>query len=372
MRVFLTSPWIPAEWVRAHGLEACGLWFAEHFRAAGNEATSREQPVLRLAAGVCAFAESVVRFAETHPDSAVVFTTACDQLRRGFDEAAFRGASRAFLFNLPATQTPVARQIYRAELERLGQFLLDLGGVMPTPERLHGEMLCTDETRRRLRAAAPGASARSFAESIARYHVDGTFLEPSPFTGKPGTRNQKSDGIQKPDASISGPVRDFTTPGPEPRATHSGFRTSNVHAVPLALVGGPLSAADWDLFDAIESVGGRVVLNATQTGERSLSPVFPAGADPFDALADGYLQNIADVFQRPNTRLYAWLKPRLLARYSRGIVLWHFTGCDLWRAEMQTLREFAGLPVLSLEAEESAVLSSRDINRLQAFVETLT
>ena len=44
MRVFLTSPWIPAEWVRAHGLEPRGIWFAEKFRP--------DPPP--LAAGVCA------------------------------------------------------------------------------------------------------------------------------------------------------------------------------------------------------------------------------------------------------------------------------------------------------------------------------
>jgi len=79
-----------------------------------------------------------------------------------------------------------------------------------------------------------------------------------------------------------------------------------------------------------------------------------------------------DVFQRPNTRFYAWLKPRLLDRHVRGIVLWHFTGCDLWRAEWQTLREVSGLPVLLLEADEAAGVSPRDANRLQAFVEMLT
>jgi len=78
-----------------------------------------------------------------------------------------------------------------------------------------------------------------------------------------------------------------------------------------------------------------------------------------------------DVFQRPNTRLYSWLKERLAARKVRGIVLWHFTGCDLWRAEAQTLRETFGLPVLPLEAGEAAGVTPRDANRLQAFVETL-
>ena len=43
----------------------------------------------------------------------------------------------------------------------------------------------------------------------------------------------------------------------------------------------------------------------------------------------------------------------------RGIVLWHFTGCDLWRAEAQTLREAFGLPVLLLEAAENRAPPAR-------------
>jgi len=294
MRVFLTSPWIPEEWIRAHGLEPRGIWSAEEFR----------RGALPLSAGLCAFAEAAVRFAGAQTDSAVIFTTSCDQLRRGFDAATLHGQRRAFLFNLPATQTPVAKQIYRADLERLGQFLLELGGSAPRPEILRREMLQADEARRRLHEAAPVPA-----------------------------ENQ----------------------------------------VPLALVGGPLSAVDRNLFNAIATAGGCVALNATESGERSLCPAFDLNAcgDPFDALVTGYFENIVDVFQRPNTRLYSWLKPRLLSRRARGIVLWHFTGCDLWRAEAQTLREVFNLPVLLLEADETAGISPRDVNRLQAFVETL-
>lgn len=293
MLVFLTSPWIPAEWIRAHGLEARGIW------------QNLRQEAPPLSAGVCAFAEQVVHFAETQPDSAVIFTTACDQMRRGFDAATFHGQPRAFLFNLPATQTPAAKQIYRAELERLGQFLVILGGSAPTHEILRCEMLQADETRRRALEATPSAA-------------------------------------------------------PE-------------NQVPLALVGGPLLASHRKLLDEIEAAGGCVVLNATENGERSLCLQFNLNADgnPFDALVAGYFENIADVFQRPNTRLYSWLKLRLISRGVRGIVLWHFTGCDLWRAEVQTLREAFALPVLLLEADEATGVSPRDVNRLQAFVETL-
>jgi benzoyl-CoA reductase/2-hydroxyglutaryl-CoA dehydratase subunit BcrC/BadD/HgdB len=248
-------------------------------------------------------------------------------LRRGFDAAAFRDHSRTFLFNLPVTQTPAAKQIYRAELDRLGKFLLELGGSTPSPEILQREMIRADEARRRLREAAPGAAARSLAESVARFHDHGTFSAPSAF--RPGMQ------------------------------------------VPLALVGGPLSIEDWNLFDAFETAGGRVAVNATKTGERSLCPAMKNHSELFDALIAGYFENITDVFQRPNTRLYSWLKPRLASRGVCGIVLWLYTGCDLWRAEAQSLRETLGLPVLPLEADEAAGVTPRAVNRLEAFVETL-
>jgi benzoyl-CoA reductase/2-hydroxyglutaryl-CoA dehydratase subunit BcrC/BadD/HgdB len=321
MDVFLTSPWIPAEWIRAHGLQPRGIWSAEHFQPG----------TWPLAAGVCPFAEAAVRFAEARTDSAVIFSTACDQLRRGFDAVILHGQHRAFLFNLPATwQTAAAREIFRSELERLGQFLLAIGGHAPTPEMLRQEMVQSGGTRKQLLESASAGSPHGFAEAVARFHWDGTF-SPSP------------------------PV-------------------APAYQIPLALVGGPFLAPHWKLLDEIEAAGGRVVLNATESGERSLCPAFEldaAAGSPFDALVHGCCDNIVDVFQRPNTRLYSWLKPRLASRQVRGIVLWHFTGCDLWRAEVQTLRETFGLPVLLLEADEGTGISTRNLNRLQAFVETL-
>lgn len=320
MRVFLTSPWIPAEWIRAHGLQARGIW-AEARLA---------QNALPLSAGVCAFAEMLVRFADAHSDEVVIFSTTCDQLRRGFDVTTHHRTSRAFLFNVPATQTPAAKNLYRSELKRLGNFLVGLGGCTPTGERLRDEMLLAGRTRRHLLKSLPTCPPRQFAEAVARFDLNG------PST--PGQLN------------------------------------STEEEVPVALVGGPLSAPHWPLLDAIAAAGGRVALNATDTGERALSPVFnlsDAAQNPFDSLVSGYFENIVDVFHRPNSRLYSWLGPRLSSRNVRGIVLWHFTGCDLWRAEAETLREAFGLPVLPLEAGEAPGVSQRDFNRIEAFMETL-
>jgi benzoyl-CoA reductase/2-hydroxyglutaryl-CoA dehydratase subunit BcrC/BadD/HgdB len=150
--------------------------------------------------------------------------------------------------------------------------------------------------------------------------------------------------------------------------------------IPLAVVGGPLPRWQAHVLDTIERAGGRVVLNATEAGERSLGPAFsPEQAEVAAAslpdllrlLTRSCLDGCIDVFQRPNTRLYDWLKERLSARKARGIVLWHFVGCDLWRAEAQPLREAFGLPVLLLDANEAAGDASRQTGRIQAFLESL-
>jgi benzoyl-CoA reductase/2-hydroxyglutaryl-CoA dehydratase subunit BcrC/BadD/HgdB len=323
MKVFYSSPWVPAEWIEAHGLQPCGVWFAEDL----------SWGALPLSAGVCAFSEAVLRFAETHHDSAVIFTTACDQMRRSFD--AFTGSQpvRAFLFNLPATwQSPVALRIFRTEVERLGRFLQVHGGHAPTAKDLAQIIERRSQSRKCLLESAPRCSARQYAEAIARFHWDGS--------------------VRVPDHP----------PSPSSRA------------IPLAIVGGPLTASQWGLLDLIEAAGTRIVLNATESGERSLLPPFRLEGfsdDPIGAVAQGYFENCTDVFQRPNTRLYSWLGERLTARDVRGIVLWVHTGCDLWRAEAQTLRETFRLPVLLLEADEVPGGSPREANRLQAFVETL-
>jgi benzoyl-CoA reductase/2-hydroxyglutaryl-CoA dehydratase subunit BcrC/BadD/HgdB len=350
MQVFVTSPWVPAEWIKAHGLEPRGVWFAEGFGC-------RTQP---LAAGVCAFANGVVRLAEERPDSAVVFTTHCDQLRRGFDTLAGKLFRRVFLFNLPATwRTPVAERLFCAEMERLGQFLLELGGHSPSSDELRRIVAQYAAGRRTLLGSAQSCAARQYAEAVARFHWDGA------GTGCP----QSTDA----------------TPG----ATGTG-RTGS--AIPLALVGGPLPREQWSLLETIANAGGCVVLNATDAGERSLwdAPSDSAadsdgarkvaasqegcaapGVRPMVALAREYLGHCVDVFQRPNTRLYDWLRERLAARKVRGIVLWHYVGCDLWRAEAQSLREAFGLPVLALEAWESASVPLRNQGRIEAFLEGL-
>jgi benzoyl-CoA reductase/2-hydroxyglutaryl-CoA dehydratase subunit BcrC/BadD/HgdB len=138
------------------------------------------------------------------------------------------------------------------------------------------------------------------------------------------------------------------------------------------------------LLDSLEESGGRVVLDGTEAGERSLWRSTPAGigSEPgspapsaqssLDELARAYCTHCTDVFQRPNTRLYDWLEHRVTERGVRGILLWHYVGCDLWRAEAASLREALELPVLGLDADETGSDFPRTIGRIEAFIESLS
>jgi benzoyl-CoA reductase/2-hydroxyglutaryl-CoA dehydratase subunit BcrC/BadD/HgdB len=357
MEVFLTSPWVPAEWISAHGHQPRGIWVHQGLAAQG----------LGLGAGVCPFAQRALRFAESRKQSCFVFTTHCDQLRRAFDSYHGAAPERMFLFNLPATwQTAAARKIVSAELRRLGQFLVQIGGQCPTARMLVDREEACSSVRARLALAGEWCFGSKYAQAIAQFHWDGSL--------KLSGRNEE--------AQVQG---------------------GRAEPVRLALLGGPLCTDDWLLMDQIEALGGVIVLNGTENGERSLAPIFPrfdadqqslccplspSGKDgsgrteaecrptgaferATEELATRLIEQCADVFQRPNTRLYTWLGHRLEERKVRGIVLLHYVGCDLWRAEAESLRETFKLPLLRLEVDEASAGSERNIGRLQAFLEAL-
>ena len=286
--VLYASPFVPAEWIVAHGLRPCLLGEMEPGR----------RRIGPAAMGACHFAETLLHFARFAEGT--IFVSACDQMRRAADDAASRYGERVFLMNVPATwRSAAARQLYREEIVRLGAFLVRLGGGVPTGEALAAV----------LRGKASG-------ESI--------------LPGGGG--------------------------------------------VPLAIVGESLLGGFVGLKGFLEKRGGRIALDATANGERGCPLEFDGsriGTDPLGALADAYFDGVADTFQRPNGRLLDWLRPRLAERGIRGIILWHYGWCDLWRAEGSRLGDETGLPVLHLDAGDAETLTPSMGTRIEAFMEIL-
>ena len=133
--------------------------------------------------------------------------------------------------------------------------------------------------------------------------------------------------------------------------------------------------ADYELFDLVERSGGRIVLDATEGGERTMPRRFdPArvAADPVAELADAYFDGIVDAFRRPNSGLYEWLGRQLAARSVRGIIFRRFAWCDLWHAELQQLKQFTRMPVLDIDASpDDTAAATRTEGRIEAFLEML-
>jgi benzoyl-CoA reductase/2-hydroxyglutaryl-CoA dehydratase subunit BcrC/BadD/HgdB len=77
----------------------------------------------------------------------VIVTTACDQMRRIGDWLEENCPRPVFLMNVPATCTVAAGKLYAGEVKRLGGFLVGIGGIAPTAERLRREMMERERLR---------------------------------------------------------------------------------------------------------------------------------------------------------------------------------------------------------------------------------
>ena len=322
------NPFVPAEWIRAHGLRPHWMQMphVEHRAPRG------------AVCGVCPYAQAFLEAVGSGAAcTAIVVTTTCDQMRHAAALLDAAPGPPIFLMNVPATwQTVLARDLYRSELERLGRFLVSLGGSTPSRDHLRGVMVGYDRARSRLRANRDGLSTRQYARALMTLSEEGF---------------AKTGGLD-PD---------------------SGRRENG--SVPLALVGGPLTEPDQTIFDMIEEAGGRVVLNGTEGGERTMPAAFDHQElrhDPLGELVRAYFGTIPDPFRKPSHGLREWLQTQLSERQARGIVFWRFAWCDTWHAELARWQERSPVPVLDLETGHSGDgLWARLAGRLDAFVEML-
>ncbi len=316
--VVYTSPYIPPEWILAHGLKP-------------QRVLPWALPQASIRAGCCTYACAAARCClQNQPDTAIILTTHCDQMRRVAEVGEQRPDEKIFLFNLPSTcRTPAAMRLYHAELERLSRFLVRLGGTRPTQEILIRHMRACNTARAHLRdLAGRGMRASSYALRLAT------------FCGE----------------EESVPAATNTLPG----------------HIPIAIIGGPMTRESLALLDLLEALGARIVLDGTETGERTLPAPFDLRRlddDPLAEMTDAFFGSIPGVFQRPNSSLFTWLGREIQARCVRGIVIHRFAWCDLWHAEVRRFKQWSGVPVLDLDTDGN--LSGPNLSRTQTRVQAL-
>jgi benzoyl-CoA reductase/2-hydroxyglutaryl-CoA dehydratase subunit BcrC/BadD/HgdB len=160
-------------------------------------------------------------------------------------------------------------------------------------------------------------------------------------------------------------------PAPEPSpAAHSGdSRTRRI-----ALAGGPLRPQDQWIRDHLTQHGARIVLDATEFGERGRpAPLDPQrlAADPFAELTRSYFHTIPDAFRRPDTLLHQYLQQRVQASQAQALLLVRPVWCDQWHAQGTRLRQSLPVPVLEIDLGPDDHGQSRLRSRLDALLEAL-
>lgn len=320
-----TCPYVPAEWIAAHGLKPVRITP----KSIGSTCPSARRE------GVCPYVGSFINELVTNEQlEGIIVTTLCDQMRRAYDIIVRDCNSPVFLMNVLNTwQNLSAQKLYIDELKRLGKFLIRLGGKEPSTDNLIRVMLDYDSARQSILQARDNLSARQFAEVIADFNCNG------------------SDKIHATNSAM------------EPITT----------GVPLAILGGPLMRQNFDILDIAEQFGGRIVLNAIETGERGMCPPFNRRNlldDPFLELVNAYFTGIQDASRRPNSGLYKWLQNRINNRAVRGIIFHRYLWCDMWHAESRRLKDWINIPVLDIDTTGGSESEKhRTATRIHAFLE---
>ena len=323
-KIYYTSPFVPAEWITAHGLQPVKI----------QPGLSSSHQQFDGLPGICAYAKRYAGDIINVSDAAaVIFATTCDQMRRVYELVKEAVTFPVFLINIPSTwQSTAAANLYNSELKRLGRFLADISGQDASQDLLAEIMVRYNDERQQLRQSEAFLSGRDFSTAVTEYHYKGKL----PIT---------DGGVHIP----AGPA--------------------------IALFGGAIMPQEGYLFDLVEDTGGHIALDATASGIRMLPRRFNLRLlenDPLAELADAYFGNLPDAFRRPNSELYLWLKNEIASRDIKGIIFHRYLWCDIWHAEVKRMKEWLDISVLDLDSNDNDCINRERIKtRVQAFVEML-
>lgn len=319
IKVVYSSPYVPPELV-----EACGA-VPERIIDFGD---SKE----RISEGMCPYARAFRDAVSVKDHDIVLFTTGCDQMRRGYESP--EELPNSYLLNIPSTwQSLNAFNLYISEMERMAGIICQSTGVELREETLKNVMIKYDSSREKLR------EYRNFVDS-AEYNK-----QVLNFIANIGSVPELSER----------------------------YLSDNI---PLALIGGPLTKNDLSLFNIIRDLGGDIAVNGTENGDMNLPDPFDKrnmAIDSWQELMDTYFFKVADIGRRPNSHFYSMLKSRLDENGVRGVIYRSYPWCDLWGAEVYRIKEWLDIPLLEIDAElfRNPDHEPRLITRLEAFMETL-
>lgn len=331
-RIALLCAQVPGEIV-----EACGL---EPWAISGREETAADAALPQNLCSLVRRAAALLRPAATPGLAAVVLSDSCHPLLRLHDHLqAGGGAVPVLLLRVPRRSDAPAVAFFREELERLARSLESLGGRYPDDQTL---------------AAAVAAGAH-------RRQARSAFLAATLANDGPELTAELLRGLE--------------AHAPLPEALLAAAPLVGGPARPRLLLAGSCFVSG-ELIRVLGELGAAVVAvdacGYARHGDAAAEP--PAGADPWSALAEGWLAR-PPCPRSEDAGSRATAAAALAAAGAIDAVLYLRTACctpqgyDLarWRRRLQT----AGVPFCAVEADSPAWSQPRLLTRLEAFVESL-
>jgi len=174
--------------------------------------------------------------------------------------------------------------------------------------------------------------------------------------------------------SVSGQSFDqrlFSKNTPQAEQIHSSKKKYRLR---IAVVGGPTPASARNaLNELIEASNAGILLDATEDrliDHFKISNQAKTQQDTLTALAETYFQ-LPAIWKRPNDPFYHRLAEKVRENDIDGILLLRHVFCDFWHSAAYELKKRLSLPVLEIDLDGKAALSTSAVSRIQAFVETL-
>lgn len=336
-------------------LNAAGLRHARLFKAGDPQTVSQGERYTQSV--FCDFSKGCIGAFD--PTSGDPFYRAVDKLYNFHTCASMKRASEVIeqfvpttLFNLPRLRgEPASRAYFRDEIIRFRDDVAALAGRTITEDDVRAQIVLYNKARRLLKKLSelrkrpnPPLSGLDFLELVRGYY----YLPPETLI----------DVYSKLHRKLS-------------RARDNGARP-----VRLMISGSIMADGDRRLVTLIEQeIGARVVVEDHCTGLRPFVHTVPERGDPFQALADGYLDQAPCARMKPLEDSLE-LPVALAEEYGADGLLYvylKFCACyGITRSAFVGHFQQRGIPVLDLSSDYSHSDHGQLKTRVEAFIEILT
>jgi benzoyl-CoA reductase/2-hydroxyglutaryl-CoA dehydratase subunit BcrC/BadD/HgdB len=340
-------------------LHAAGVFHARLFK--GGSAEQAAAGELYTQSVFCDFTKSCIGgFEQGDPfykafDKVYNFHT-CATMKRATEVIELFTPTR--LLNLPKLRNSAdSRRFFRSEILEFRDDLAALTGRPISDESVHAAILIYNKLRRRLRQFSelrrqpnPPLTGRDFLAIVRGYY----YVEPRKLLAAYDQLYQHYTAL-------------LTTSSPTPARTPPPIR--------LMIAGSIMADGDRRILDIVENeLGARVVIEDHCAGARPFHHTIPEGDDPWQALADGYLDQSPCARQRPFSDALEF-SARLAQDYAVDGVLYiflKFCACyGVPQKEYITRFHELGLPVLTLSSDYSESDRGQLLTRIEAFIDVI-